>query len=102
MSWFRNKHHTRDPLWHAELIIVIAIALQITLPEHFTFGVHWLLPIFGVVLALLLAATTPRQKVFRSLRRRINVVLLIGVICIGNVYALVQVATQLLQEGRVH
>lgn len=81
--------------------MVVAIILQIALPDRFVFGIRWLLPALEVLLVLLLAATTPRQKVFSSLKRRINVVLLVAVTGIGNLYALGRVANQLLQQGQI-
>lgn len=81
--------------------MVLAIVLQLTLPDRFVVGTHWLLPGLEVLLVLLLAATTPRQKVFSSLKRRISVVLLIAVTGLGNLYALGQVANHLLQQGRI-
>jgi uncharacterized membrane protein len=101
MALLRNKHHDRDPIWHVEFIVLAAIVLQLALPDRFVFGIHWLLPGLEILLAMLLAATTPRQRVFQSLKRRINVVLLVSVIGIGNLYALTQVANQLLQQGRI-
>ena len=101
MSLLRNKHHDRDPVWHVEIVMLVAIALQLTLPDRFVFGVRWLLPALELLLALLLTATTPREKIFRSFARRINVFLLIGVTALSNVYALQQVASHLLQSGRI-
>ncbi len=101
MPLLRNKHHNRDPVWHVELIVLAVIVLQLVLPDHFVFGGRWLLPALEVLLALLLLATTPQEKVFRSLKRRINVVLLLAAIALGNVYALTRVAGQLLQQGRI-
>jgi uncharacterized membrane protein len=101
MTLFRNRHHEHDPIWHVVLIIVAVIVLQLVLPDRFVFGIHWLLPALEVLLAVLLIATTPRQKVFKSLRRRVNVVLLLAAIGIGNVYALLQVANLLLQQGKI-
>jgi len=102
MSFFRNIHHEHDPIWHVELIVLAVIVLQLILPDRFAFGVHWLLPALEVVLALLLLATTPREKIFQSLKHRINVVLLLAAIALSNLYALGRVASQLLQSGRIN
>jgi uncharacterized membrane protein len=101
MAVFRNAHHDYDPVWHVEVIMLLAIILQLTLPDRFVFGVRWLIPSLEALLILLLAATTPKQKVFRSLKRRINVILLVVVTGIGNLYALTQVANHLLQPGQI-
>lgn len=78
-----------------------AIILQLALPDHFVFGVRWLIPGLEALLMVLLAAITPRQKVFQSIKRRINVVLLVAVTGAGNLYALSRVANNLLQQGRI-
>ncbi|MEJ0072781.1 MAG: hypothetical protein WDN27_01675 [Candidatus Saccharibacteria bacterium] len=101
MTLFRNKHHERDPVWHVEVIIAVAIVLHLALPDHFVLAVRWLIPVLEAFLALLLAITTPKQKVFSSLKRRINVVLLLGVIGVSNLYALTEVANRLLQQGKI-
>lgn len=101
MTLLRNKHHEHDPLWHVELIILAVIVLQLILPDSFVFGVRWLLPGLEVLLALLLLATTPKEKAFRSLARRVNALLLLAAVGLGNMYALVRVASQLLQHGRI-
>jgi uncharacterized membrane protein len=101
MPVLRNKHHDHDPVWHVEVIVLAVIVLQIVLPDRFVFGVHWLLPALEALLALLLLATTPKEKVFRSIARSVNVILLLAAIGLGNLYALLQVANQLLQHGRI-
>jgi uncharacterized membrane protein len=89
-------------VWHVEIIVLAVAVLQLVLPDRFVFGVRWLLPALEVLLALTLLATTPKEKVFQSLARRVNVVLLLAAIGLGNLYALLHVASQLLQQGRVH
>lgn len=101
MTVLRNKHHDRDPVWHVELIVLAVIVLQVLLPDRFVIGIHWLLPALEAILTLLLLATTPKQKVFRSVARSINVILLLIAIGLGNLYALLRVANQLLQHSRI-
>jgi uncharacterized membrane protein len=102
MSLLRNKHHDHDPVWHVEVILVTVVVLQLVLPDRFVFGGHWLLPSLEILLAVALLATTPKERVFRSLARRVNVVLLLAAIGLGNLYALLRVANLLLQQGRVN
>lgn len=102
MPLLGNKHHDHDPIWHVELIMLVVIVLQFMLPEHYVFGAKWLNPSLEIALMLLLLATTPRKSVFASPKRRLNVVLLLLILALGNVYALSRVATQLLQSGKVN
>lgn len=82
--------------------MLIVIALQLFLPERYIFGTRWLIPALEMVLVLLLLQTTPRKSVFRSPKRHLNVLLLLGVVALGNIYALSRVASQLLEGGRVN
>jgi uncharacterized membrane protein len=82
--------------------MLFVIGLQLLLPDHYVFGVRWLIPVLEFCLIALLLRTTPKLLTFRSAKRRINVVLLLGLVALGNLYALWQVAHQLLQGGRVH
>ena len=102
MTWLRNKHRDYDPVWHVELIVAVAIVLHVALPDRFVLGVRWLFPALEMLLALALAATTPAQKVFTSLKRRVTVVLLVAALGVGNAYALTQIARLLLQSGRIN
>jgi len=102
MPFLQNKHHDYDPVWHVQVIMLVVIALQLVLPDHYVFGVRWLIPLLELVLIVLLLRTTPKQSVFRSPKRRVNVVLLLAVVALGNLYALFRVASQLLQGGQVH
>lgn len=82
--------------------MLAVVALQLALPYHYVFGGRWLIPGLELVLMLLLLATTPRQSVFESSKRRLNVVFLLLTLALGNVFALSRVADQLLQGGKVH
>jgi len=102
MVLLRNKHRDYDPVWHVQIIMLVVIGLQLALPDHYIFGVHWFIPALELVLMTLLLATTPKQSVFESSKRRLNVVLLLFTLALSNFYALVRVADQLLQGGKVH
>lgn len=102
MSGFlRNSHHEFDPVWHVQLAMIFALALQLLLPDKFTVGLRYLLPWVEGLLILSLTITTPRVGTFRSFRRRINVFALITVVTIANVYSLIVVAEHLLRPGVV-
>jgi uncharacterized membrane protein len=102
MALFRNKQHDHDPVWHVQVIMLVAIALQFLLPDNFSFGGRWILPVAEALLVLALLVTTPREKLFRSFGRKTNVLLLIGVSALGNLYSLIEVARQLLAQGKIH
>ncbi|HVU59274.1 MAG TPA: hypothetical protein VHC98_00315 [Candidatus Saccharimonadales bacterium] len=93
---FSNHHHKVDPVWHVQAIMLVAIGLQLALPEKFSAGTHYAIPALEALLLLALSFTTPRERVFRSLARRVNVFILIAVTSAANAYSLAVVITQLL------
>jgi hypothetical protein len=93
----RNKHRPVDPVWHVQAVMLFAITLQLALPNRFLVGSRYVLPMIEALLIVALSLTTPQEPIFKSLTRRVNVILLIAVASIGNVYALGVVADQLLQ-----
>jgi uncharacterized membrane protein len=98
MSGFlKNKHHTIDPVWHVQIAMVIAIGLQLTLPDTFSPGARYILPFVEILLVAALAVTTPKERIFKSLTRRINALLLIAITSVANAYSLSMVTSQLLK-----
>ncbi|MDB5163687.1 MAG: hypothetical protein JWS12_304 [Candidatus Saccharibacteria bacterium] len=97
MAILKNKHHDSDPVWHLQLTMVIAIILQLALPNKFLFGSRYLIPFVEALLLVALSFTTPKQAVYRAPLRRLNVFLLVIVTAAANFVALGLVAEQLLQ-----
>lgn len=93
---FRNKHHQSDPVWHVQTAMVVAIGLQLALPDRFSAGARYIIPAVEALLLIALSFTTPKERVFRSLARRLNVFILIALTSGANIYSLVTVAAQLL------
>jgi hypothetical protein len=96
---FRNKNRAIEPLWHVQIAMLFAIILQFLLPDRLIFGPRYLLLVVEVLLLFALSFTTPKERIFKSLTRRINVLLLVGFSGITNCYGLVVVANKLLQTG---
>ncbi|HEU4965867.1 MAG TPA: hypothetical protein VFT53_00110 [Candidatus Saccharimonadales bacterium] len=94
---FANKHHAVDPVWHAQVAMIAAIALQVALPDHFSPGSRFIIPTIEILLVLALGLTTPKERIFRSLTRRVNAILLIAITSATNAYSLIMVASQLLK-----
>lgn len=101
MPFLRNRNRTYEPVWHVQLSVLAAIGLQLALPSHYVFGSRWVLIFAEILLLAALSFTTPKERIFRSISRRINVFLLIAAIGLTNLYALVQVADKLLSPGHL-
>jgi uncharacterized membrane protein len=50
-----------EPFWPAQVTILAAIVLQLTLPSRLTVGPTWLIPVFEAVLLFGMFLATPRQ-----------------------------------------
>jgi len=82
--------------------MVLAILLQLLLPDKYVFLSRFLLVAIEILLLVAMSFTTPKQPIFKSLSRRVNVFLLIGLTSLANSYSLIQVAHRLLETGHVN
>ncbi len=90
-----------DPIWHVQATILAVIILQVTLPDRFSVGPRFGLPILEAILILFLNASTRRTVVVRNLLRRVNSVTVLVLIGLGNMYALQRLSHDLLVGGRI-
>lgn len=97
---FKNKHRLHDPVWHVQIAMLVAIALQLALPDVFSLG-RYVLPFIELALLILLPLTTPKQRSFKSPIRRLNVLALIALTSFANAYALGTIIDKLLNVGHV-
>jgi len=102
MATFENKHRDYDPVWHVQVTMLAAIVLQLLLPDHYVLGSRFILVVVEAILLVALSFTTPKERIFQSLSRRINVFLLIAFTGLANLYSLGEVARQLLNSGHVN
>jgi hypothetical protein len=91
-----NKHHDIDPVWHVQVLVIAAVIMQFILPQTFSAEPRQFIAILSFLLVIALSFTTPKAPVFQSLGRRINVVVLVALLGIANIYSLYRVANQLL------
>jgi len=81
--------------------MIVAIVLQLTLPDTFSVGTRFALPFIETLLLVSLSFTTPKERIFKSLARRVNVILLIGITSAANAYSLALITHRLLQGGHI-
>lgn len=95
---FKDKHRIHDPVWHVQIAMLVAIALQVALPDIFSVG-RYILPVIEFALLLVLPFTTPKKKTFKSAARRLNVLLLIVLTSVANAYSLGVIIDKLLTDS---
>ncbi len=88
-----------EALWHAQLTVAVAIALQLLLPSRLTAGPHWLLPAFEATLLIGLAVTTPRRLVREHVLGRRLALTMTGVVSLANITSLTLLSHDLLKHA---
>jgi len=88
-----------ESAWPAEATVLLAIALQLLLPERVTAGPTWLVPSLEVVLLVGLAVSTPRQLEREHTLRRNSAMVITGVVSLANIYSLLLLANGLLHHA---
>jgi uncharacterized membrane protein len=87
-----------EPVWPAQVTVLAAIALQLTLPERLTLGPRWLLPSLEGLLVLGLMLASPRELEFEHPRRRRLALALIAFVSFANIYSLTELSKSLLHH----
>ncbi len=85
-----------ERLWHVELAVLVAIALQISLPQHLSVGPKYLISLLELFLlvGLRLAETTAQTRSGRWRRR--GSLILTALITVANIASLVMVSDALI------
>jgi len=100
-GFLKNRHVPHDPVWPVQLAVLAAIALQLALPDRLSVGTRYVIPAIEALLLVALSFTTPKERIFRSIARRLNVILLIAATSVGNAYSLWEITRQLLGDGHL-
>jgi uncharacterized membrane protein len=85
-----------EPFWPAQLTIVAAILLQVSLPERLTVGPSWLVPALEGVLLVGMIVVTPNQIEDEHPRRRRIALGLTAIVTAANIYSLAALTHYLL------
>lgn len=94
-----DEYHN-EPTWPAALAVVVALALQLALPDRLTFGPRWVVPVLeAALLAPLLIGSRYRHHE-ESARARVLSITLVAVITLANLYSLLQLAYYLIHGGK--
>ncbi|MGO9752705.1 MAG: hypothetical protein ACLP8S_08930 [Solirubrobacteraceae bacterium] len=89
----------REPLWPALASVLLAIGLQLALPDRLIAGPRWLLPLLEVALLIGLSFASPRElEVEHRLRRRLALSLT-ALVSVANITSLALLSHDLLHKG---
>jgi len=91
----------RKELWHAQLVFLLAVILQFTIPHQLRWGDKYTVAIIELILIASIGITAPKRHIsFKGFNRTIAV-LLIGVVSLANLSSLVLVINGLLNGSQV-
>lgn len=95
-----TRHSEHEPYWPAQLAVLGAILLYVTLPARLTVGPTWLVPACESALLLALVVTTPHRHAQESGLRRTAAIILVALVNAANVASLVLLVHYLLRGGK--
>jgi uncharacterized membrane protein len=81
-AWRRRTNG--EPRWASTIAVVVAIGLQLSLPNRYAMPPRWLLPVVGGLLLIGLVAANPRRISHRSAGLRASGIVLTGLISLAN------------------
>jgi uncharacterized membrane protein len=87
----------RNPIWPAQIALLLAILLGLALPRDLTVGPTWLFPVIESAVLLASMATTPRTPHEEEEPRRYLRIGLVALLSAVNVVGLLLLAQSLLQ-----
>jgi hypothetical protein len=92
-----------SPYWAPQLVVLVAIMLDLVLPTELTLGPSWLLPAIEGVLLVALAVVSPHPTIRHHPRRRQFAIGLIGLVSVVNIFSLVRLCDHLINgTGQSH
>lgn len=91
----------RKELWHAQLVFLLAVILQFTIPNALRFGDKYTIAVIEIILVASIGLTAPKRHIsFKGFNRTIAI-LLIGVVSFANLSSLALVINGLLNGSQV-
>lgn len=97
----KKNRPRKDPLWHAQVAVLVALILQVLLPDVLVAGPRFVLPILEGLLLVGLSITTKRVPIFGFITRRINALALIALVSVANIYSLERLVHFLLLGSKI-
>lgn len=96
-----NPQHVerKEPYWPAQLAVLAALLLQVTLPDRLTVGPSWLLPAFEGILLVGLVIGMPHRHGAEHPTRRQVAIGMIAIVNLTNAVSLALLAHYLLRHG---
>ena len=96
-----HKQANKEPYWHVQVALVLAVVLQLILSDKLTIGPKYLLVGFEISLLLLLAFFAPLEHSAVKHIRRTLAIVLIAALSFANITSLILVVSSLIGTRQV-
>ncbi|MGH7708109.1 MAG: hypothetical protein ACREM8_07385 [Vulcanimicrobiaceae bacterium] len=91
---------TDEPRWPASVAVLIAAAVNFTLPARYTLGPSWLVPILVLAILIPLTIVAPRRVPGESRARQAAGMIVIALVNIANIGSLALLVHRLVFNGK--
>ena len=98
-AWGLPTHN--EPRWPASVAVISAVVLTLVLPEKYSLGPNWLLPVLEMAVLIPLSIMAPQRRKGEPPWQRYSALILIALVNVANVYSLAVLIQSLLQ-GNIH
>ena len=88
-----------EPRWPVALAIVVAVALQLTLPDTVVLGSRWLMPVLELVVLAVLVVRNPGRFEHERPWRRTTSLALTALVSVANLGAVVRLIDHIVAGG---
>ncbi len=87
--------------WPASVAILVAMALYLVLPDRYTIGPPWLMPLLELSILVPLSITVPRRVAHEGRPQQILAIAMIAIVNVANLASLVLLVNMLLYHGKL-
>jgi hypothetical protein len=87
-------------LWHVQIAVLVALVLQIGLPERLIVGPKFVVPVLEGLLLIALTLTVPKARAGQPRMRRVSAIAMIMLTSLANAASLVLLVRYLLKGGK--
>lgn len=98
----KKEFYKHDPAWHVQLVLLLTLVLQLSLPVKFVAGPRYVLFALEGLLLLSLLTFSRRLAITKIIFRRVSSLTFILLIALANIYALQRLSHLLLVGGKVN
>jgi uncharacterized membrane protein len=95
-----SQRASSEPLWHVQVTVLVALILQIGLPDRLIVGPKFVVPVLEGLLLIALTITSPKAHSAQPKMRRVAAMAMIMLTSLANAASVILVVRYLLKGGK--